>query len=292
MPEQDQDVVSGLLQAYRAGIFPMADPDTGAIDWYSPDPRALMPLSVQPDQHGHAFHVSRSLARRVRSRQFTMTTDQAFNAVMRSCAEPRDERPDSWIDERIIHAYTMLHHAGHAHSIEAWLPAGFLSQLPSDPSPPDRPFGRRRDDKERRAARLKPQSQRVTPVLSDNRLRVLVGGIYGVSIGSAFFAESMFCRPELGHVLDSSGQPEKLPGTDASKVCLFHLVSHLLARGYTVLDVQLRNSHTDQFGVYTVSRKAYLEMLATACDRPASWLPFEPECHTLPIRGEAPSTTD
>jgi leucyl/phenylalanyl-tRNA--protein transferase len=283
MPDQDHEIISGLLQAYRAGIFPMADPETGAIDWYSPDPRALMPLSTDPDLQGQAFHVSRSLARRIRSRRFTLTTDAAFAAVIASCAEPRDARPDSWIDERIIHAYTMLHKVGHAHSIEAWLPAGFLSQLPADIPPADRPFGRRRTDKPRPAP-VEQHTKRVTPVLSENRLHVLVGGIYGVSIGSAFFAESMFCRPELGNVVNTAGHTETLPGTDASKVCLFHLVSHLRARGYTVLDVQLRNSHTDQFGVYTVPRNVYLKMLATACNHPTTWLPFDPDSHIVPTR--------
>lgn len=262
----------------------MADPDSGAIDWYSPDPRALMPLSMRPDAEGRAFHVSRSLAARLRARPFTITTDAAFTSVMRSCAEPREERPDSWIDQRIVHAYSMLHRAGHAHSIEAWLPAGSPSVSTPDQRPHDRPYGRRASD----VARPEPQgpgaSPRVTPVFSTDRTSVLVGGIYGVSIGAAFFAESMFCRPELGHALDASGQPRALPGTDASKVCLFHLVSHLAARGYTVLDVQLRNPHTDQFGVYTVRRHAYLRMLGAACDRPVDWLPFEPGNHEVPAR--------
>jgi len=284
MPDQDHEVVTGLLQAYRAGIFPMADPETGEIDWYSPDPRALMPLSVSPDERGNAFHVSRSLARRMRSARFIVTTDEAFKSVMQSCSEPRSERPDSWIDQRIINAYTMLHEAGHAHSIEAWLPAGPLTEQSPMNRDADRPYGRRRGDTDPRKIRSRHDDRRVTPVISTDRQRVLVGGIYGVSIGSAFFAESMFCRPELGHVIDSGGHQVLAPGTDASKVCLVHLVSHLRARGYTVLDVQLRNAHTDQFGVYTVSRTEYLAMLKVACDRPTAWLPFEPAGHLVPIQ--------
>ncbi|MBC7772927.1 MAG: leucyl/phenylalanyl-tRNA--protein transferase [Pyrinomonadaceae bacterium] len=284
MSDQDHEIVSGLLQAYRAGIFPMADPDTGVIDWYSPDPRSLMPISIYPDHQGRCFHVSRSLARRLRSGHLVLTTDAAFTSVIRSCAEPREERPDSWIDERIIHAFTLLHHAGHAHSIEAWLPAGPLSVAAAAPSRPAQAYGRRRSDMHRRWTRSQHDSRSVTPVLSHDGLHVLVGGIYGVSIGSAFFAESMFCRPELGHRPGADGQAGNSPGTDASKVCLFHLVSHLHARGYTVMDVQLRNSHTDQFGVYTVTRDTYLEMLAASCDRPTSWLPFDPARHVVPTR--------
>ena len=75
----------------------------------------------------------------------------------------------------------------------------------------------------------------------------LVGGLYGVSIGGAFFGESMF-----------SSRPQ------ASKVALVHLVERLRRAGYTLLDTQYVNDHLRQFGVMEVPRKTYLEYLAQA----------------------------
>lgn len=80
---------------------------------------------------------------------------------------------------------------------------------------------------------------------------VLVGGIYGVSIGRAFIAESMFCRPEWG-------------GTDASKVCLAALVGHLRVREYQLLDVQIANPHTKRFGVIEVPKARFLRLFGEA----------------------------
>lgn len=79
----------------------------------------------------------------------------------------------------------------------------------------------------------------------------LVGGIYGVSINAAFFAESMFVRPEQG-------------GTDASKICLFCLVNHLISRGYSLLDVQFITPHSQQFGCIEIPRSEYLARLHAA----------------------------
>lgn len=92
---------------------------------------------------------------------------------------------------------------------------------------------------------------------------VLVGGVYGLSLGSAFAGESMFSRPELG-------------GTDASKVCLVHLVHHLRARGFEMFDAQLANPHTAQFGLEEISAAAYLKRLHACAARSRSWTPFEP----------------
>src|SRR5262245_55929674 len=92
----------------------MADPRSGRIEWFNPDPRAFIPL--EPG----GLHVSRSLAHRVRSKRFVLTSDAAFESVIRLCGQRRPERPESWIDARIIAAYTDLHHQGHAHSVEAW----------------------------------------------------------------------------------------------------------------------------------------------------------------------------
>ncbi len=99
-----------LLSAYTQGIFPMAH--NGEIYWYQPDPRAILPLD--------AFHIPRSLQRVLKQALFQLTTDSAFEAVMRFCAAPAPGRESTWISEEFIAAYTQLHHLGYAHSVEAW----------------------------------------------------------------------------------------------------------------------------------------------------------------------------
>jgi leucyl/phenylalanyl-tRNA--protein transferase len=98
-----------LLDAYRHGIFPWYD-ETTPILWWSPDPRAIFELDC--------FHVSRRLARTIRSGRFQLTVDQAFAAVIRACAD----RPDvgTWITAEMVEAYERLHALGFAHSVEAW----------------------------------------------------------------------------------------------------------------------------------------------------------------------------
>lgn len=103
-----------VVRAYCIGAFPMADGRDGRIGWYSPDPRALIPLSED------GFKVSRSLRRRVRSGTYRVTMDRAFDRVIRACAEPRPSDADTWINEEVIDVYNQLHHAGLAHSVEAW----------------------------------------------------------------------------------------------------------------------------------------------------------------------------
>jgi leucyl/phenylalanyl-tRNA--protein transferase len=78
----------------------------------------------------------------------------------------------------------------------------------------------------------------------------LVGGLYGVSLGAAFFGESMFSRR-----------------TDASKVCLVHLVEHLRTQGFTLLDVQFQTDHLARFGVTEIPRDDYLARLEQALER-------------------------
>jgi len=82
----------------------------------------------------------------------------------------------------------------------------------------------------------------------------LVGGLYGLSLGSAFFGESMFSR-----------------ATDASKVALAYLVALMKKGGYTLLDTQFVTDHLAQFGAIEIPRRDYLRLLAQALDRPASF---------------------
>ena len=75
----------------------------------------------------------------------------------------------------------------------------------------------------------------------------LVGGLYGVSLGRAFFGESMFSRK-----------------TDASKICLVHLVERLKERGFILLDTQFTTDHLKRFGALDVPAEEYEDMLAEA----------------------------
>ena len=139
-----------LLRAYAVGIFPMAESrDEGRLFWIDPDRRGVLPLD--------RFRVPRRLRRRLRQKPFTVTADEAFDAVMRGCAEPTPERPSTWINREIIELYSALHRMGHAHSIECW-----------------------RGDE-------------------------LLGGLYGVPLGAAFFGESLVSpAPDASTAVSSS----------------------------------------------------------------------------------------
>lgn len=102
-----------ILDGYTQGLFPMPLEAGGPVAWWSPDPRAVMPLDM---------HVSRSLKKSMRKFTFTMNT--AFRRVMESCADP--SRPHGWIDSQILDAYTNLHELGWAHSVETWNQDGQL----------------------------------------------------------------------------------------------------------------------------------------------------------------------
>ncbi|UCD76907.1 MAG: leucyl/phenylalanyl-tRNA--protein transferase [Phycisphaerales bacterium] len=211
-PDPQRPTPELLLWAYCRGVFPMADPISGEMTWYDPDPRGIIPLDC--------FHVPKNLARAVRQGRFEIRSDTAFEEVMRACARPRRDDDLPWIDERLIRAYVGLHEMGRAHSVEAW------------------------------------------------REGVMVGGLYGVHLGGAFFGESMFIRPRRG-------------GTNASKICLVHLVRHLLERGFTLLDTQFTNEHLAQFGCLEIPRREYRIRLGEAIGRPVTWGRFTPN----PSRG-------
>jgi len=184
-----------LLLAYRLGIFPMAESRAAPeVLWVRPHERGILPLDK--------FHVPKRLARVVRSNRFKITADEAFEAVIRACAESQPDRRETWINDAIIDVFVSLHARGFAHSIETW-----------------------HEGK-------------------------LVGGLYGLSLGGAFFAESKFSR-----------------ATDASKVALVHLAARLKAGGYTLLDAQFPNPHLEQFGAITVTEERFQFMLAQALSR-------------------------
>jgi leucyl/phenylalanyl-tRNA---protein transferase len=218
-PTSPEEIIAFFLEAYRQGAFPMAElprtspadgriPTARAIHWYSPEPRAILPI-----EEG-SLRVPTSVSRTLRKQRFALTSDRCFERVIRACAEPTPRRGGAWLDESLVRCYTLLHQAGHAHSIEAWNPAGNL-----------------------------------------------VGGIYGVSIGGAFFAESMFSDIEAG-------------GSGASSACLIALWSHLRSCAYELLDVQIANPHTLRFGVREIPSLDYMLKLDSAGALPDRWRPL------------------
>ncbi|QDH33078.1 leucyl/phenylalanyl-tRNA--protein transferase [Porphyrobacter sp. YT40] len=112
-PQRPPIPVETLLLAYRSGIFPMADTrEDSEVFWVEPRERAIIPLD--------GLHLSKSLKKVIRADRFTVTVDRAFEQVIRACAEPREDHPETWISERIVQSYIGLHRAGHAHSVECW----------------------------------------------------------------------------------------------------------------------------------------------------------------------------
>ncbi len=109
-----------LLNAYWHGIFPWFDDDRGPVLWWSPDPRAVLtPADMK---------ISRSLAKRLRRGDYTVTMDTDFPAVVESCAAPR-KGGGTWITPAMRGAYAHLSELGFAHSVEAWYEGDLVGGL-------------------------------------------------------------------------------------------------------------------------------------------------------------------
>jgi leucyl/phenylalanyl-tRNA--protein transferase len=180
--------VSKLLDAYRHGIFPWFS-DEDPILWWSPDPRMVMfPSEIR---------IPRSLRKASRATKFEVTADRVFARVISACRMPRDGQDGTWITEEMATAYSDLHEAGYAHSLETWI------------------------DGE------------------------LVGGLYGVAIGRAFFGESMFTRVD-----------------NASKFALAALAQQLDAWNFGLIDCQMRTDHLAMFGAREIPRTEFAQRLS------------------------------
>jgi leucyl/phenylalanyl-tRNA--protein transferase len=190
MEESTPLTAETLVYAYASGVFPMAE-ETGEIFWYSPDPRAIIPIQ--------SYKPAKSLKPLINQKRFEIRIDTAFEQVMRNCALPRAAEAETWISEEIVQAYTELHKMGIAHSVEAW-----------------------QDDK-------------------------LVGGLYGVSLGAAFFGESMFSLV-----------------SNSSKVAFHYLIQILREQKYELLDSQFMNDNVQRYGAINIPRTAYIKRLAKA----------------------------
>lgn len=102
-----------LLEAYRRGLFPMAeDRHDSRLYWIEPETRGILPLA--------GMHVSRRLARKLRADVFEVRIDRAFREVIEGCATPAPGRWNTWINDDIIALYSELHRLGFVHSVEAW----------------------------------------------------------------------------------------------------------------------------------------------------------------------------
>ncbi|MEY4525740.1 MAG: hypothetical protein RIR57_1110 [Bacteroidota bacterium] len=190
MEESTPLTAETLVYAYASGVFPMAE-ETGEIFWYSPDPRAIIPIQ--------SYKPAKSLKPIINQKRFEIRVDTCFEQVMRNCALPRPTEPETWISEEIVQAYTELHKMGLAHSVETW-----------------------QDDK-------------------------LVGGLYGVSLGAAFFGESMFSFV-----------------SNSSKVAFHYLIQILREQKYELLDSQFMNDNVQRYGAINIPRTAYIKRLAKA----------------------------
>lgn len=183
------------MRAYAMGVFPMSehrnDPE---IFWVDPKRRGVLPIQD--------FHISRSLAKRIRQGGFTVSLNKDFEGVLDGCAD----REDTWINREIRSLYIALHQKSQAHSLEVWSDEGDL-----------------------------------------------IGGVYGVTLGAAFFGESMFSR-----------------ATDASKIALAFLTAHLDHCGFQLFDTQFMTTHLQSLGAKEISRDDYHDRLAQAVIKAAN----------------------
>ncbi|WP_420567931.1 leucyl/phenylalanyl-tRNA--protein transferase [Thalassovita sp.] len=184
-----------LLNAYASGVFPMAETrDDPEIFWVDPRRRGIFPLDK--------FHISRSLARRLRREEFSIRINSDFAGVVQGCAD----REETWINDEIFFLYSQLHALGFAHSLEVY------------------------------------------------EGDILVGGVYGVTLGGAFFGESMFSRR-----------------TDASKIALAYLVDRLNLAGFSLFDTQFITPHLASLGAIEIPRAQYHRLLEDALEHDADF---------------------
>ncbi|TCS67226.1 leucyl/phenylalanyl-tRNA--protein transferase [Primorskyibacter sedentarius] len=98
-----------VMKGYRSGIFPMAERrDDPEVFWVDPRRRGIIPLD--------GFRISRSLARRLRRQDYSVTVNTAFEDVLEACAD----RTETWINDPIRQTCIELHARGEAHSLEVW----------------------------------------------------------------------------------------------------------------------------------------------------------------------------
>lgn len=97
-----------MLRLYATGAFPMADEKTGAIEWYLPETRCIIPLD--------SYNIPRSAKKEIEKQNFEIRFDTDPLSVLYGCAD----REHTWISPKLIEAYKRLLKRGHLHSVETW----------------------------------------------------------------------------------------------------------------------------------------------------------------------------
>ena len=106
-----------MLRLYASGAFPMADDKTGAINWYMPDVRSIIPLDN--------YKIPRSARKAIKKKNFEIKLDEDFTQVIMRCSD----RKETWISEELIKAYKRLRKRGHVHTVETWLDGELVGGL-------------------------------------------------------------------------------------------------------------------------------------------------------------------
>lgn len=191
-----------LIDAYTKGIFPWFTSVEPYL-WWTPSSRAvLLPGSL---------NISKGSRKQIRKLSLRISTDKAFDDVIRNCALQRQES-GTWITEEIVRAYINLFKLGFAHSVEVW-----------------------GED-------------------------ALIGGLYGVKLGSVFCGESMFNLKD-----------------NAAKYAFYALASGLFGLGYKMIDCQIPNDFLASLGVTEIPRVEFENRLRLAQTENLEWPSIWPE---------------
>ena len=113
--------IEDLIYGYNNGIFPMAEANSKEVFWYSPDPRAIIPIDT--------YRVSKSLRPILNKKTFELKIDSDFESTIQHCAKGRFKGDDTWISDQIIKVYCELHKEGIAHSVETYLEGKLVGGL-------------------------------------------------------------------------------------------------------------------------------------------------------------------
>lgn len=241
--EAEEDLVRALVGAYRKGIFPMAEPGVGGGEApvYWYDPDPRGILPIVPGDPAGEFRVSKTLAQRVRR---GLRGETGLGQGFRITS-------DRAFGE-VIRACADPRSRPSERDVGGWIDGRIIHAY----------------EALHRAGWAHSVEAWVDPAPGSGEGPRLVGGLYGVAIGGLFAGESMFTRPDLG-------------GTDASKVCLVHLVEHLRRRGYTLLDTQMTTEHIARFGGVEISRAEYQQRLGEAVGLGVEWGTFDADTMSL-----------
>ena len=154
------------------------------------------------------IHISHSMRTLLNKKKYTFSLNEDFEGVIQNCSKLRYEEEGAWLGEDIIKAYTELHRQGFAASVEVW--------------------ERNENDNE------------------SEKGKRLVGGLYGVNIGSAFFGESMFSLVPSG-----------------SKLALIYLAKTMQELGGGIIDCQLKTAHLESMGGRYISYDEYMKLISS-----------------------------